>query len=467
METAPERVEAAAIAIWGEFLTAVDAPGALRIPGAELSLLDLLTVLDGPGGGADRVWFCKQWPAAAAALLRGGRATRSLREIDANRANAVKVAAATFCCQGLNDCSRARQWARRAPRYRADLRLAEVLAGHGSTWDVQVRCILMHANERTGGALLRRLASCSIHAREHAEFAVAAAVQPVLETSECRLAVGMLVIRILAGSRFRPAGVQPADVASAFVAVSADCLATYSTEGSAVGADRLEAGVLAFASWLCSGRPELSPRELCRFVASARGDGMDVVERASGAIDDLRWPAPAGWDGETKTFADAAGIRPLLSGREVHAEGEAMQNCLARTSRYQRQAAVGNLALFSIRVAGKRATLALSPVERRGFVKSYATEQFAGPKNSKPPGVCAVVATRLVERLRARLPVEVPAEVKLLRQRLQAGRRFNSDREAASARWRHYVSLLPKRFRSMSPVDVVKACEGRQGIPRR
>ena len=143
-----------------------------------------------------------------------------------------------------------------------------------------------------------------------------------------------------------------------------------------------------------------------------------------------------------------------------------MQNCLARTSRYQRQASVGNLTLFSIRVAGRRATLALRPLERRGLVQSYAIEQLAGPKNTKPPGVCAVVATRLVERLRARLPAKVAAELKLRRQRLQASREFNRDRETANARWSHYVSLLPGRFQSTSPVDVVRACEGRRGLSR-
>ena len=195
---------------------------------------------------------------------------------------AVKVATAAFCCQGLNHCTRARLWARRAPRYCGDLRLAGVLAGHGSTWDVQVRCILMHANENTSGALLRRLAHCSLHARQHAEFAVAAAVQPVLETAECRLAVGMLVIRALAGSRFRPEVIEPSDVASAFVAVSSDCLAVHCAGGSTVGADRLESGVLAFADMLFTGRPELTPTELFRFVASARGTAIGVEGAEAG-----------------------------------------------------------------------------------------------------------------------------------------------------------------------------------------
>ena len=52
METAPEKVEVAAIAIWCEFLVALDAPRAFRIPGAELSLLDLLAVLEGRAGRA-------------------------------------------------------------------------------------------------------------------------------------------------------------------------------------------------------------------------------------------------------------------------------------------------------------------------------------------------------------------------------------------------------------------------------
>lgn len=466
METAPEKVEAAAIAIWCEFLAALDAPRALRIPGAELSLLDLLTVLDGRAGGRDRVWFCNQWPAAAAALFRAGKATRTLREIDANRAMAVKVATAAFCCQGLNHCTRARLWARRAPRYCGDLHLAGVLAGHGARWDVQVRCILMHANENTSGALLRRLAGSSLHAREQAEFAVAAAVQPVFETAECRLAVGMLVILALAGSRFRPGIIEPSDIASAFVAVSADCLAAHCAGASPLGADRLEAGVLAFADMLSTGRPELSPTELFRFVAAARGRVIGVEERTLAAIGERSWPAPPGWDGDVASFGNGV-ISPLLSGQESRSEGEAMQNCLAWTSMYARQASVGNLALFSIRVAGRRATLALRPVERRGLVESYAIEQFAGPKNSKPPRVCAFVARSLVERLQARLPAEVPAGVVRLRQHQQAGRRFNADREVASARWRDYIALLPGRFRSASPADVVKASESKRRPSRR
>ena len=75
-------------------------PAGLRVPGFEASLADLLLVFqarDGGRDGRDREWFANNWPAAASAILKAGRAKQAFRRVDGNRAAAVGAAA--FCCQ--------------------------------------------------------------------------------------------------------------------------------------------------------------------------------------------------------------------------------------------------------------------------------------------------------------------------------------------------------------------------------
>ena len=455
MENAWEAAEQTGIAVWNEFLAAVDVPLGLRIPDFELSLADLLVVLDGPNGGRNREWFANHWPAAAATTLRADNAREVLRRIDANRAAAVKIATAAFCCQEQEDCEPARPLARQMPKYRADARLARVLAGHGPRTEVHIRAILTWANQKEHGAVLRRLARCSDHAREQMELAAATAVQPVFLSGGCRMAVGQMLARTFAGSGFDPARLNPERIAAVFVAVSAECLAAFVTKRPDPTANKLETGVTVFADFLAEAPWRLSPRQFARFIAGAARHTANL-EDSTGRFGD-RWPAPAAWSQDDTPF-DGAAIAPLLSKNAVREEGEAMGNCLARGNLFERQALVGRLALFSIQVGDARATLGIRPLERRGAIRSYGIAQLTGPKNSSPPPACETVARSLVERLNSRLPLPVPAVVGRMRKtmrQLENQRRGNRDKDVANDRWRRYVRFLPKRFQPLTPREIV------------
>ena len=286
MSSTPETAEQAAIVVWNEFLASVDVPLGLRIPDFELSLADLLVVLDGPRGGRDREWFANQWPAAAAAILRAGKAKQEFRRIDNNRAAAVEVVTAAFCCHERRDCEQALPLAREIPKYRTNSCLSRVLAGHGPRVEVHIRAILAWANQKEDGGLLGRMAGCSVYAREQMELAAATAVRPIFVSGGCRMAMGQLLARTFAGSGFNPAGLDPASIAAVFIAVSADCLAAFVTECLDVEADKLETGVVVFANLLAEEPWRLSPRQFARFIAGAEQHTSLVVRL------NLRLPLP-------------------------------------------------------------------------------------------------------------------------------------------------------------------------------
>ena len=456
MVSAPEIAEQAAIAVWNEFLAAVDVPLGLRVPDFELSLADLLVVLSGPRGGRDREWFANHWPAAAAARLRAHKATEDFRRIDANRAAAVKVATAAFCCHEREDCSHARLLAREIPKYREDPCLSRVLAGHGQRSEVHIRAILAWANQRENGALLSRIARCSRYTREQMELAAETAVQPVWVSGACRMAMGQLVVRTFAGSGFDPAGLAPASIAAVFTAVSADCLAAIATDPLDVAADRLETGVAVFANALAEDKWRLSPAQFTRFIAAAERHTTCLAQWTARFREYDRWPLPAAWRQEDSPLVGAT-ITPLLSQKATRQEGDALGNCLTTTNPFEQKALLGHLALFSIQARDARATLALRPVERRGMIQAYELAHLKGPQNAAPHVLCQTVARSLVERLNARLPIAVPAAVRWWRKHLHLGhqRRFNTNTDVANDRWRQYVTHLPKRFQSTLPGGIV------------
>lgn len=460
MASTPEIAEQAAIAVWKEFLDVVDVPLGLRIPDFESTLADLLLVVEGPRGGRDRQWFANQWPAAAAIILRAGQAEQELRRIDNNRAAAIAVATAAFCCREMGDCEHARRLAREIPKYRTDSCLSRVLAGHGPRMEVHIRALLAKANQKENGALLRRMARCSAYAREQMELAAATAVQPVFVSGGCRMAMGQLLARTFAGSGFDPAGLDPANIAAVFITVSADCLAAFVTERvDIVGTDKLEVGVLAFATTLAVKRWRLSPGQFAGFIAGAERHVSILEQRSKRSRKHDTWPGLAAWH-SADTFCGGAAIAPLLSRATVRAEGEAMKNCLARDNTFERRARLGQLALFSIQAEAARATLAIKPLERRGKVESYTVAQLKGPQNAPPHPSCQAVAQALVARLNSRLPRPPSTDASSRRQH-QFGnqRRFNANRDLATERWRGYVEHLPKRFRATSPAQMVKGYE--------
>ena len=452
MASAPVAAEQAAIAVWDEFLAAADVPRGLRVPDFELSLANLLMLLDGPSGGRDREWFANQWPAATAAILRAGKAKEKFRCIDGSRSAAVGVATAAFCCDERSDCEGALALAREIPKYRADLCLARVLAGHGPRVEVHIRAILAAANQKEGGAVLRRMARCSAYAREQMEFAAAAAVQPVFLSGECRMAMGQLLIRMFAGSGFDPGGLVPESVAAVFIAVSTDCLAAFVTKRPHLAADKLETGVMAFAEFLAMKQWRLSPEQFTGFIAGA--------ERHTVFREYDLWPAPAAWRQDDTPFEGAI-ITPLLSQDAIRAEAEAMKNYLGSGNGFKLKAQLGQLALFSIQIGNARATLAIKPLERQGVIASYDSAQLKGPKNTTPQIPCRIAAQMLIKRLNSRLPLLIPATFSWRREHLLLGnqRRFNASTDVANDRWRRYVKSLPKRFQLMSPIEIARALE--------
>ena len=461
MESAAEQVEQAGILLWNAFLAAVDVPRGLRIPNFERTLADMLLVLDGSRGGADREWFANQWPAAAAALLRAGTAPAEFRRIDDNRAAAVAAATAAFCCRDRRDCPYALPLAREIPKYRLDSYLARVLAGHGSPREVHIRAILTRANQEEGGSLLRRMAQCSAYARDHVELAAATAAQPVLVSNRCRMAVGQLLLLTVAGSGFDPAGLDPARIAASLTTIATNCLAVFATPGLDPPAGRVDAGVTALAIFLAADRRRLSPRQFVRFIAGAEQLNAHLDRRAVGNRECDQWPALVAWR-EDDRHADGAVILPLLTPEAVRVEGQIMKNCLASTNMFTQGARIGQLALFSIRAGASRATLAVEPVHHGGRVDSHRIAQLEGPNKAQPTPACESAARSLVERLNARLPLPVPAAVKRRRTRFHFGnaRRLPTDRAAAIAIWKLYVRSLPARFRSTSPVEVVSGAAG-------
>ena len=301
MANSPPSAEQAAIAVWNEFLAAVYVPLGLRIPGFELSLAELLEVRDGPNGE----WFANQWPAAAAAILRAGKAKEEFRRIDADRDAAIESAAAAFCCFERRDCDNAFRLAREIPRYRTDSGLSRVLAGYGRQVDVHIRGILAQANQEENGALLKRMARCSTYAREQMELAAAAAVQPAFQGGDARMAMGQLVAKTFAGSGADPSGLDPDGIAAVFFVVSADCIAAFVNERLDLVDDEIEAGIEIFADFLAGEAWRLSPEQFTSFIAGAQRHAVDHEGWKAHLSEHDPWPTPAAWREDDTPFKGA------------------------------------------------------------------------------------------------------------------------------------------------------------------
>lgn len=462
----PAVVEDEAIRVWLLFLETANPPRGLTIPGFEATLADLLMVTRGVKNGRDRRWFANQWPAVVSRLCHEGDAVREYRRIEQNRAAAVRVASRLVCCQGDAECRKAARFARRLPRYGGDMRINRLLAGD----DAAIRWLVVNVDHEDNGDLLRRIAREPAHAREQMEFVLAA-----MRALHCRAfdhdrglyAAGALLARVFAGTGWNPARLDPGVVGRGLIAVSADCLAAFVAERrpdrQPEEASSLEAGVVALVGLLDGAPPRLTPKQLFRFLEHADSHSVHQV-RSVGSQLPQAWPAPAGWTdvGQAPVSGDAR-IVPLLDCGVVQAEGKAMSNCL-RDSTFMRMALLtGRKALFSVRLAGDRATLSLAATERREastiHVESWKIDALRGPRNSPAATSCEEAARALVERLNRPLPVALSsAELQRRREILSrvAGRHsFNADLIAASTRWKRYVRQLPKRFRSMEASSVV------------
>ena len=456
MASAPEAAERAAIAVWNRFLEAAAVPAGLRIPGFELSVAELLEVRGEQTGNGNREWFANRWPAAAAALLRGGEAEEMLRRLDGSRAAAAEIATKTFCCNRKQDCERARRMVQAIPRYRDDRGLARVLAGCGPLVDVHIRAIVMHANY-DDGSLLARMAQRSQYAREHMALAAAVATNPLFRTSECRMKVGELIARTLAGSGYDPSELVPEVVARALVAVSADCLAAYAAaRTSDIEADALEKGVLALGAVMSGPRWRLSPALLAAFVKRSRAQAALVYRRETGSgSGDAPWPAPATWRSDEHASLHGAHLAPLSSADDLRAEGGAMTACL-ESERFRRSLSLGRLTMFAVRVGQDRATLILRAVDEGGQIVKYRISGLRGPRNEVPGRCCQKAARHLVNRLNAGLPVAAPAALSQRRLLIEdTWVNYNLDKHVADERWPLYASCLPGRFAATSPAAVV------------
>lgn len=459
-----DSAERAGIELWETFLDAADMPRGLRIPGFEASLSDLVTV----SSGRDRRWFANQWPAAAAVLLRSGKAVPAFARVECNRAAAVSVATTVYCCQGNDDCGPAGRFARRDPRYRENMMFARVMGGHEMGRDLGIPILVVHANDDDGGELQRRMARHPAHAREQVALAVATARQPAFRTDTCRVIAAKLIANILAGSDFDPNALDPGAIADAFYAISADCLAAFvatrlAAPGQAsfcqlpdAGADSLETGVLALLTHLTRDR-RLRPVQFARMVRHAAAHGVHHVESNDYPNDARSWLPSPGWRSDTDTRISGAIVTPLLNVEEIRAEGRAMTNCL-RSGSFDMRVSLGELALFSVKAGKHRATLSIRSEQRTSMhrIDSYSIAAIRGPRNERPARVCEDAAGVLVERLNARAPFALPGDVILRRDQSANRRSFNVDLSVANERWRRlYIGCFPRRFRSRTPAGIV------------
>lgn len=473
MTSDPGDAEAEAIEVWNACLEAVKVPRGLRIPGSELSLVELLAVCGEAAGRHERRWFANQWPAAVSALFRNGSAKQAFRRIEQNRAAAVRVATAAYCCSGQEECEKAARLARVYPKYSHDLVLARVLSGDDSRVERQVRAILAEANHESGGELLRRMAHCSVHAREQMELANDVATQPVFDITKCRIEIGKLIARTLAGSEIGPEALDPA--VGCHRSESGRCLGRLPCHirrralggpyrASAEGAGSLETGVLPMVALLSRSGWRLSPSQFIRFIDWADRHAAHHTTLVRHEFPDC-WQPPPGWSEDLHAHLDGGLITPLCSIRAIRAEGDAMDNCL-RERMFDRPVLLGQLSLCSIRFGRARATLSLNAVETTEpssvRVDSYQIQALRRRRNASPSRGSRKIARLLVEQLNSRLPVVLPIDEARRRQTVRAFvnqlRSFNTDREAAKERWhRLFVGGLPKRLRRISPSLIVDA----------
>ena len=483
MRQDPEAVEREAIGVWERFLERV--PLALRIPGVEMGIAEFQVLCEGPDGGRDRRWFAKEWPAAALFLLQRGAVKRAFGQVERNRANAKKVAAATLCCSpgGLRrrPCEKALFTAGRFPRLKHDAELAELFRNDRfGRQPSRIRGVFMHLNHETGGDLLRRIESDSRFVRPQAEFAIRVGMNPLFSTTTCRFEVGKFVVHILAGSGVDPTtwtefGVEASDVARALATVSADALAAFAARRLGTNdcwpgfnvSSPFETGVLALLRHLHHGsRKRPTPRQLCEFARRVPRLASHQIEslRATGLVEENEWSAPPGWrEGLVAGLGDAT-VTLIGSIGALRVCGERLGNCLRGDTGYDLKALLGRLVFFWIQADGHEALLSLQAITRdQGsegvWVERYARDDCLGFANGKPSLGCMEAAQRLTDWLNEALPRRLdPTEVERRRSIVRALdlRTYNQDMTAAWLWWENAAArCLPPRFTKQDAPAIV------------
>ena len=488
MRQDPAAVECEAREIWEQLLERV--PPILRIPGVELGIAEFQMLCEGPGSGRDRRWFAQEWPAAALFLLQRGTTKRAFGQVERNRANAVKVAAATLCCQrDRRPCGMALDTARGLPRFKQDVELAELFRNEErfSPRPAQVRGAFMHVNSETRGELLRRLGSNSRFVRPQVEFAIQVGMSPLFSSTRCRFEVAKLVFGILAGSGVDPTawsevGVEADDVAQALATVSADALAAFAAwrleaddwrqdidiEERQVS-DPFQTGVLALVRHLRHGweKPPTPAqlRELARRIPPLAVHRIETL-RTVGPAKENEWPTPPGWREGLVSGLAGATATPLTSRSALRACGDRLRNCLRHDTNIEFHALQGRLVLFSIQADGHEALLSLRAIVRDDgsdgvWVERYERDDCKGFANREPSRGCRNVAQRLMDRLNEALPQRLDA-AEVARRRLLRTRMvdnvlsYNEDKTAAGLWWANSAArCLPPRFTKEGAAEIV------------
>ena len=470
----PAATEAEGLRVWNDFVAACRVPRSFLVPGRSLSLADLLVLRHGGEGGRHRQTFAEHHPWAARHALDGGDPDADFSRIDRNPANSITVAAKFFCCTGDSACDKAVAFARLLPRHRLNESLDRLLGEPREQPDTQIRSVLLeaHSHDRELITHIGRDVRAT-RARILRAIEVYFAYRDATHGSfTCAYSLATLLVRTMIRNASDPDEiVDPDSLATGLAAVSADSLAAFSArrledpsvETPDPDVDTLDAGLLAFLSYVGEPRrPLLTAKQLVRFAAAARDRSVHRLELGRASVDD-RLPSPPGWADKHARIAGAR-IRPFASFGEMAAEGREMRNCL-REGRYQLAALLGRLALFSIDAGGERATLALRPQAESGpdgtiQYAGWELDQLRGPSNGDPGPACTAAAGMLKILLDEECPRVLPQQEalrqKAARDALDRSRSFNRDTAAAKARWDGiHRGHLPRSFREVSPEDIV------------
>ena len=435
-----EEVDSVAGSVWEELVESIDIPLPLRSWSPRISELHLCTT-------PERRHFATHWPWAAIALSRGdGHVRRAcLKKLDGNVANSIRVASRMLCCSGSEEeCDKALGTAQQMPRIpHATQRIA---LGQGSIY----RALLFEAGDsgRPVHALLRQCDPQLV--KDQVEYASSAAIA-LRGGGASRYAVGGLLAQMLVGRRIPPANsdAEPAELASAFLRASAECLAVFAAESEhrPDAEDELGAGVFALASYFR--RQRLDFRQLVRWSAAVGPHDHDVFEGDRAGV----WSPPPGWECHMEQHG---AVTPLLSIAQIVREGIAMKNCLARGFLHER-AAAGDVHIFRLRLPS-RATLSLKEHRTMSdtIVTHYSVMELKGVRNKEPSAAAARQSDALVTALNSRAPIAVPEDE--LERRRKSTRSFNADRDVAKELWRRlFAPALPKRFHRSSPRQIADA----------
>ena len=473
----PRVAEQEGLAVWNGFVAACNVTPSFHVSTKRtLSLATLILLRRGADGGRHREVFAEHHPWSLQAVLDSPNPEEPPSRIDSNPANALIEAAKHYCCRGDAACDKAIGIAKMLPRHRHNVALDALLGSAGRDGvDNQIRSILLEVLKRDS-EILTHIGSETDLARQQ----IMRAIEVVFAYRDgtkgsltCAYELAVVLARMMIRNGCDPDDVDPEEVATGLVSVSADTLAVFAAASLSDAsvtpphpdADTLDTGVLAFLAHVCAkgpGRPRLSTRQLIKFTSAARYRCVHTLSLARAELDRF-WMLPPGWSAREHAALAGARIEPLYSLDSMTALGHALRNCL-REGRYQLAAALGRLALFSIEAGDGRAALALKPVERDSdfevVLDGWKIDQLRGPQNLDPSPGCTAAAEALVRELDGRCPLVIPYEEIARRERLQEvmnrSRSFNEDADIAAERWSEvYLRHLPRGFRKTSPAAIV------------